>query len=414
MPAALRAPAARALTPGRTPHAPDRRASARPRRRAIDVTVLMPCLDEAATLAVCIQKAARALEALGVAGEVLIADNGSTDASPAIARAHGARVVHVAQRGYGAALAAGIDAARGRWIIMADADDSYDLGGLAPFVCALQNGADLVMGNRFRGGIVPGAMPALHRYLGNPVLTGIGRALFRSPCRDFHCGMRGFSRDAVRALALRTTGMEFASEMVVKATLHGLRIAEVPTTLAPDGRGRPPHLRSWRDGWRHLRFLLLYSPRYLFLVPGLLLAVVGTLVMAALLAGPRRVGAVTFDVHTLLFAGVAVVTGVQLGLFGTFAKLFAMHAGLLPPDARVARLGRHATLERGLVASGAVLALGLALALAAVHTWQAANFGPLAIGTTMRLSVPAGTLIVLGVQGIFASFLLSLLSIPRR
>ena len=226
--------------------------------------------------------------------------------------------------------------------------------------------------------------------------------------------MRGFSRDAIRALALRTTGMEFASEMVVKATLHGLRIAEVPTTLAPDGRGRPPHLRSWRDGWRHLRFLLLYSPRYLFLVPGFLLAVVGTLVMAQLLAGPRRIGAVTFDVHTLLFAGVAVVTGVQLGLFGTFAKLFAMHAGLLPPDARLARLARHATLERGLVASGAVLALGLALALAAVHTWQAVNFGPLAIGTTMRLSVPAGTLIVLGVQGVFASFLLSLLSIPRR
>ncbi len=408
MPAAQRAPALGAHTSGTPP-----RAARRP-RRPVDVTVLMPCLDEAATLAVCIAKAQRALAALGVPGEILIADNGSTDGSPAIARAHGARVVHVAQRGYGAALAAGIDAARGRWIIMADADDSYDLGGLAPFVRALQDGAELVMGNRFRGGIVPGAMPALHRYLGNPVLTGVGRVLFRSPCRDFHCGMRGFSRDAVRALALRTTGMEFASEMVVKATLHGLRITEVPTTLAPDGRGRPPHLRSWRDGWRHLRFLLLYSPRYLFLVPGLALALVGALVMGMLLAGPRRFGTVTFDVHTLLFAGVAVVSGAQLGLFAALAKLFAMHAGLLPPDPRVARCAQHATLERGLMASGVVLAIGLALALAAVHTWEVAGFGPLAIGTTMRLSVPAGTLIVLGVQGIFSSFLLSLLSIPRR
>ena len=374
----------------------------------------MPCLNEAATLAVCIDKARGALTALGVAGEVLIADNGSTDGSPDIARAHGARVVHVAQRGYGAALAAGIDAARGRWVIMADADDSYDLGGLAPFVRALQDGADLVMGNRFRGGIVPGAMPPLHRYLGNPVLTGVGRVLFHSPCRDFHCGMRGFSRDAVRALGLRTTGMEFASEMVVKATLHGLRITEVPTTLAPDGRGRPPHLRSWRDGWRHLRFLLLYSPRYLFLVPGLLLAMLGALGMAALLPGPRRVGALTFDVHTLLFAGVAVVMGAQLVLFAALAKLFAAHAGLLPHDPRLPHVGRHVTLERGLAASGVLLALGVALALAAVHTWEAAGFGPLAIGTAMRLSVPAGTLLVLGGQGVFASFLLSLFAIPRR
>ncbi|GJG85674.1 dolichol-P-glucose synthetase [Gemmatimonadetes bacterium T265] len=406
--AAPRAPAPDA--PGTT-SAP--RAPRRP-RRPVDVTVLMPCLDEAATLPACIGKARRALADLGVPGEVLVADNGSTDGSPAIARAHGARVVHVARRGYGAALAAGIDAARGRWVIMADADDSYDLGGLAPFIRALQDGAELVMGNRFRGGIVPGAMPALHRYLGNPVLTGVGRVLFRSPCRDFHCGMRGFSRDAVRALGLRTTGMEFASEMVVKATLHGLRIAEVPTTLAPDGRGRAPHLRSWRDGWRHLRFLLLYSPRYLFLVPGLLLATLGALVMAALLAGPRRVGAVTFDVHTLLFASVALVTGAQLVLFAALAKLFAAHAGLLPHDPRLPHVGRHVTLERGLLASGAALAAGLGLALAAVRTWEAAGFGPLAIGTAMRLSVPAGTLIVLGVQGVFSSFLLSLFAIPRR
>lgn len=408
------------LAAHRAPHAgahasskPPRAAGRRP-RRAVDVTVLMPCLNEAATLPACIDKAQHALAALAVPGEVLVADNGSTDGSPEIARAYGARVVHVAQRGYGAALSSGIDAARGRWVIMADADDSYDLGGLAPFVRALQDGADLVMGNRFRGGIVLGAMPPLHRYLGNPVLTGIGRVLFQSPCRDFHCGMRGFSRDAVRALGLRTTGMEFASEMLVKATLHGLRITEVPTTLAPDGRGRPPHLRAWRDGWRHLRFLLLYSPRYLFLVPGLLLALTGALAMAALLAGPRHLGAVTFDVHTLLFAGVAVVTGAQLVLFATLAKLFAAHAGLLPPDPRLPHIGRHLTLERGLIASAAVLALGLALALAAVHTWKAAGFGPLAIGPTMRLSVPAGTLIVLGLQGIFSSFLLSLLAIPRR
>lgn len=406
MPAAPRPPATAArLTPAWSVRAP---------APPVDVTVLLPCLDEAATLATCVQKARRALDQLGVAGEVLVADNGSTDGSQAVARAHGARVVHVAVRGYGAALAAGIDAARGRWVVMADADDSYDLGDLAPFVDALRAGADLVMGNRFRGGIAPGAMPPLHRYLGNPVLTTVGRVLFRSPCRDFHCGMRAFSRDAVRALALRTTGMEFASEMVVKATLHGLRIAEVPTTLAPDGRGRPPHLRSWRDGWRHLRFLLLYSPRYLFLAPGLLLAAAGAATAAALLGGPRRVGALTLDVHTLLFAGVAVVTGAQLVLFAALAKLFAVHSGLLPADARLARVARHVTLERGLVASALVLAAGLALALGAVHTWEAAGFGPLAVGPTMRLSVPAGTLIVLGVQGVFSSFLLSLLAIPRR
>lgn len=379
-----------------------------------ELTVLLPCLNEAATLATCIDKARAAMDALGIAGEVLVADNGSTDGSPALAAAHGARVVPVAARGYGAALRAGIEAARGRFVIMADADDSYDLGGLAPFVAALRDGAELVMGNRFRGGIAPGAMPRLHRWLGNPVLTGVGRLLFRAPCGDFHCGMRGFRRDAVRALGLRTTGMEFASEMVVKATLHGLRIAEVPTTLRPDGRGRPPHLRSWRDGWRHLRFLLLYSPRWLFLAPGLLLLYVGLAAMGALAYGPVRVGAVTFDVHTLLFSGVAIVGGVQLLAFAACAKLFAVHAGLVPATDRVRRLERWLTLERGLLASGAVLLTGLVLAGLAVRAWGAVGFGPLPAGALLRLTVPAGTALMVGLQGMFASFLLALFAIPRR
>src|SRR6185503_19182704 len=303
-----------------------------------ELTVLMPCLNEAETLAICIGKANDSLKSLGIDGAVLIADNGSTDGSQEIARSLGARVVQVEGKGYGNALMRGIASARGKYVIMGDSDDSYDFTNLGPFVDKLRAGYDLVMGNRFLGGIAPNAMPPLHRYLGNPVLTGIGRIFFRSPCGDFHCGLRGFSKAAIQRLDLRTRGMEFASETVVKASLHGLRIAEVPTTLSVDGRNRPPHLRSWRDGWRHLRFLLLYSPRWLFLYPGLLLMLVGAVVSGWLLVGPRVVDGITLDVHTFLYAAMAIVIGYQTVIFAIFTKVFAITEGLLPEDPRLKSL----------------------------------------------------------------------------
>ncbi|HEV2722568.1 MAG TPA: glycosyltransferase family 2 protein, partial [Thermoanaerobaculia bacterium] len=277
----------------------------------IELSIVMPCLNEAETIEVCVAKARRFLDTSGIDGEVVVADNGSRDASREIAGRAGARVVDVGERGYGSALQGGIAAARGRYVIMGDADDSYDFSALAAFVEKLRGGADLVMGDRFAGGVLPGAMPPLHRWLGNPVLSGIGRLFFRSPVRDFHCGLRGFSKAAYERMELRTTGMEFASEMVVKATLLGMRVDEVPIVLHPDGRSHPPHLRSWRDGWRHLRFLLLYSPRWLFLYPGFVLMLLGAVVAGWLLPRPRTLGGVTFDVQTLLYAGMAIVIGFQ-------------------------------------------------------------------------------------------------------
>ena len=374
----------------------------------------MPCLNEAETVAHCVAQALEYLSASGVAGEVIVADNGSTDGSEHLAEGAGARVVPVAARGYGAALAGGITAARGRYVIMGDADASYDFAHLDPFLARLRSGDDLVMGNRFAGGISVGAMPALHRYLGNPVLTAIGRLLFRSPVRDFHCGLRGFSRESVLTLELRTTGMEFASEMVVKATLMGLRVSEVPTTLRPDGRSRPSHLRSWRDGWRHLRFLLLYSPRYLFLLPGIVLGALGAAALAWLLPGPRVVAGLGFDVHTMLFAAGAVLLGAQSVLFGVFTKTFAVQEGLLPPDARVDRLYRYVTLETGLVVSAVVLLTGIVLAVLSVTRWSDTGYGAMDVGRTMRLVIPATLLIVLGAQGVLASFFLSVLGMKRR
>ncbi|MFM7703414.1 MAG: glycosyltransferase family 2 protein, partial [Rubrivivax sp.] len=295
-----------------------------------ELTILMPCLNEARTLPACIGKAQAFLREQGIRGEVLIADNGSSDGSATLAQALGARVVQVPARGYGAALIAGIGAARGRHVIMGDADDSYDFGALQPFVAALRRGAQLVMGNRFRGGIAPGAMPALHRYLGNPVLSFIGRLFFQVPVRDFHCGLRGFDRQAVASLGLRCDGMEFASEMVVKASMRGLSIVEVPTTLSPDGRDRPPHLRSWRDGWRHLRFLLLFSPRWLFLYPGLALSGLGLLFLSLLASGPLVVGSISLDVHTMLYAAGATLVGVQVLSFALCAMAYGVQLGILP------------------------------------------------------------------------------------
>lgn len=379
----------------------------------LEVSIVMPCLNEAETLGVCIQKAQRALRESGLAGEVIVADNGSTDGSQQIASDLGARVVNVSARGYGAALTGGISAALGRYVVMADADDSYNFADVPRFVAKLQEGYDLVMGNRFRGGIAPGAMPFLHKYLGNPVLTFIGRVIFGSPCGDFHCGMRGFSRDAFARLALRTTGMEFASEMVLKATLLQMRIAEVPTTLSKDGRTRPPHLRTWRDGWRHLRFMLLYSPRWLFLYPGLLLMAIGLAVGAWLLPGPRTVNGVTIDVHTLLYAAIAVLLGFQAVSFAVFAKMFGTSAGLLPSDPRVERLTRWVNFETGLIAGGLLVLAGLGGSLYAVHSWSARHFGPLEASVTLRMIVPAALALTLGFQIILTSFFVSVLSMGR-
>jgi glycosyltransferase involved in cell wall biosynthesis len=381
---------------------------------AVELSVLMPCLNEAETLATCIRKAQQSIVDLNVAGEVVIADNGSSDGSPEIAEELGARVVHVSEKGYGSALLGGIRAARGQYIIMGDADDSYDFTNLGPFLEQLRAGYELVMGNRFKGGIAPSAMPPLHRYLGNPVLTGIGRLFFRSPCGDFHCGLRGFSKAAIQGLDLRTTGMEFASETVVKASLHKLRITEVPTRLSPDGRSRPPHLRSWRDGWRHLRFLLLYSPRWLFLYPGLMLMLLGAIVSAWLLFGPRVVDGVTLDVHTFLYAAMAIVIGYQTVIFAVFTKVFAITEGLLPEDPRLNTLFRYIRLETGIVAGSMLFVAGLALSVYAFSSWSSASFGPLDPSVTLRLVIPAATLIMIGLQTILSSFFLSILGLKRR
>jgi hypothetical protein len=349
-----------------------------------------------------------------VLGEVIVADNGSTDGSQGIAESLGARVVNVPIRGYGAALQAGIEAAHGRYVVMADADDSYDLASLGPFLTKLREGYDLVMGNRFAGGIAPGAMPPLHRYLGNPVLTAIGRLFFRSPIRDFHCGMRGFRRDAILGLELRTTGMEYASEMVAKAALRKLRVTEVPTTLAKDGRSRPPHLRSWRDGWRHLRFLLLYSPRYLFLLPGALFVVAGGAGVVTLSQGPVAFHGVNFDVSTLQFCGAATVLGTQLIFFWAFAEIFAMGEGLIPEDPKLVAAFDYVTLEVGLAVGFAMFVAGLIGAIVAVQVWRSTGFGPLDAAATMRIVIPSVTLMILGGQTVMGSLFLSVLGLRRK
>jgi glycosyltransferase involved in cell wall biosynthesis len=374
-----------------------------------ELTILMPCLNEAETIAECIGNAQGFLARSGISGEVLIADNGSSDASRAIAARLGARVVQVEQKGYGSALLGGIRAARGRYIIMGDADGSYDFGKLEEFVIKLRDGADLVMGNRFRGGILPGAMPWLHRYLGNPVLSQLGRLFFYAPVGDFQCGLRGFNRRSIHRMDLQSTGMEFASEMVVKSALNRLRIAEVPATLSPDGRSRRPHLRTWRDGWRHLRFLLIYCPRWLFLYPGLLLAGVGALLLLWLAAGSRRVLGVELDIHTMLAASGFVLLGIQAVMFHIFAKSFAITLRLLPPDQRFEKLLSRFSLEHGLVLGAALLVAGLIGAVLALLHWERAGFGPQNPVELMRIEIPAITAAVAGVQAMFGSFFLGVL-----
>jgi glycosyltransferase involved in cell wall biosynthesis len=374
-----------------------------------ELTILMPCLNEAATVGCCVAKARGFLERSGIDGEVLVADNGSEDGSRGAAEARGARIVEVSERGYGAALRAGIGAARGRYVIMGDADDSYDFSRLDAFVEKLRAGYPLVMGNRFKGGIRPGAMPRLHRYLGNPVLSFIGRLFFRTQVGDFHCGLRGFNKGAVMSLDLRTPGMEFASELVVKAALAGWRIAEVPTTLSPDGRGRPSHLNTWRDGWRHLRFLLLFSPRWVFLYPGLALLLVGISLSTALYFAPLRLAGAGLDIHSMLYASSAALLGLQLCLFAIFARTSAQVAGLLPKHATLERFLRIFTLERGLLLGATVALTGFAWSAVAFWQWRETGFGALDPRIVMRDTIPASALMVGGMEMMLASFLLSVI-----
>ena len=380
----------------------------------VELSVVMPCLNERETVGVCVRKAIVTLREAGIPGEVIVADNGSTDGSVELAQAEGARVVNIEEKGYGNALKGGILASRGEYVLMADSDDSYDFSHAPRFVTQLRAGSDLVMGNRFRGGISEKAMPFLHRYLGNPVLTGVGRLFFKSPCGDFHCGMRGFRRDSFLRMDIRSTGMEFASEMVVKATLLRMKVSEVPTTLNPDGRNRAPHLRTWRDGWRHLRFLLMYSPRWLFLYPGILLMLVGLAGCVLLLPGRRVFHGVGFDVHTLLYAFVSVLLGFQLIAFATFTKVFAITEGLLPEDPRLNRIFRLVTLEAGLVVGGLLMVLGVGGSVFAVSDWAKESFGALDIEHTLRIVMPSVFSLTMGVQITFSSFFLSILGLRRR
>jgi glycosyltransferase involved in cell wall biosynthesis len=378
---------------------------------AVEVSIVMPCLNEVETLAACIAEAREAIAKGGYTAEIIVADNGSADGSQLVARELGAKVVDVQRKGYGSALIGGIDVAQGRFVVMGDADASYDFAAIAPLIAKLRDGYDLVVGNRFLGGIEPGAMPWSHRWLGNPVLSSINKMFFHAPVGDTHCGLRAFTKDAYEKMRLRATGMEFASEMVIKASLKGMRITEVPVVLRPDGRSRPPHLRTWRDGWRHLRFMLLFSPRWLFLYPGLALLVVGLGLSALLIAGPLRIGGVRLDIHTMLVAGFLALLGYQLVLFAVFTKMFAIREGFHPPHPALQTLLRYITLEVGLLA-GALMALGGLVALVlAVTSWQSVGFGNLNPSTTMREVIPAVVLLSLGTQTIFASFFISILSI---
>ena len=373
----------------------------------LELTILMPCLNEAETVVACVKKALNFLSTAGITGEVLIADNGSTDGSQALAISAGAIVVPIPMRGYGAALLGGIVAAKGRFVIMGDADDSYDFSRLEAFMEKLRAGDELVMGDRFAGGIRPGAMPPLHRYLGNPVLSFIGRLLFRSPIRDFHCGLRGFSRETILRLHLESPGMEFASEMIVKATLAKIKISAVPTILHPDGRSRPPHLRSWRDGWRHLRFLLMMSPRWLLLYPGCVLLFVGLLTTGAILHGPLVIAGVGFDIHTMLYSAGASILGLQLLLFSAIARAVGYVKGLLPPSDTFLRFLRLFTLEKGILIGLTFLLLGVGLAGYSVQLWAATNLEAIDPRAMMRFAIPSVTLMVAGAELVFASFILS-------
>ena len=394
-----------------------REEGASPGRAPIEVSVVMPCLNEAETLGRCVEAAQRALEQANLSGEIIVADNGSTDASAAIAQRLGARLISVVRRGYGSALMDGIAAARGKYVIIGDADESYDFSEIPRFVEKLRGGYELVQGCRFKSGggrVLPGAMPFLHFWIGNPLFSFLARRWFHAPVQDILCGLRGFTKELFERLDQRCTGMEFAAEMIIKASLQRARILDVPVTLRPDGRrAHPPHLKTFRDGWRTLRFLLLFSPRWLFLVPGLLLIALGLLGYAIALPG-LQIRGVTFDVHTLLFSSLAIICGFQSIVFAVLTKVFAISEGFLPADARMLRLFEKIDLEKGLVAGGAMMLVGLALLLTAVNQWRVRNFGPLDYSQTMRWVIPGVTLTTLGFQTLLSSFFLSVLGLKRR
>ena len=381
----------------------------------VELTILMPCLNEAETIGVCVEKAQRFLATSGTSGEVLVADNGSTDGSIEIAQSLGARVVAVTTKGYGAALSGGITAARGKFVIMGDADDSYDLSNLGPFLEELRAGRDLVMGNRFRGGIAAGAMPVLHYYLGNPVLSFIGRLLFGIPVKDFHCGLRGFRRSAILGLDLKTTGMEFASEMVVRSALQRLNIGEVPTTLKPDGRSRAPHLKTWRDGWRHLKFLLMYSPKWLFFYPGFLLTGLGLLLSAVLAFGPVRLApGLELDLSSFLAACLATIMGVQLITFGALARYYATVSGMLPLGPRSSYLMRWCKTDKVVQVAALLILCGSVLFVGSLLEWARVGFGSLANPLVPRLVAAGLSIVVVGIQTGFAGFLFGIFDIQKR
>ena len=379
----------------------------------IVVTIVMPCLNEAESLAPCIEMAHEGLRVAGVKGEILIADNGSTDGSQELAESLGARVAHIEARGYGSALQGGIAAARGKYVLMGDADGSYDFRHLNRFLQRLDEGYDLVMGNRFAGGIAKGAMPPLHQYFGNPGLSWLGRLFFRSKVGDFYCGLRAFRRDAMLNLHLQSPGMEFGVEMVAKASMHDLRVTEVPTTLSPDLRSRPPHLRTWRDGWRTLRFFLLYSPRWLFFYPGMLLMLVGLVLGIALLPGPLHLGGAVLDVHTLLYAGAAVVVGFQGMVFAVIARVYAGSEGFLPDNHHVKRARSLFSLEAGILAGGALFLAAVVLSIIAFIDWDNSSFRHLNYPNSLRLTIPAVVMLMLSVQTVLSSFFLSVLGIKQ-
>ena len=381
---------------------------------SVELTIVMPCLNEAETLETCITKARSFLNRSGITGEIVIGDNGSADGSIEIARRCGARVVNIPIRGYGAALYGAVVASRGKYCVMGDSDDSYDFGNLDLFVKELRAGADLVMGNRFLGGIEPGAMPWKNRYIGNPVLSGLGRFLFGAPTKDFHCGLRAFSRDAFLRMDLRTTGMEFASEMVIKATLLEMRIIEVPTTLSRDGRSRPPHLRPYRDGWRHLRFMLLFSPNWLFLYPGLVLMFIGFLLGAKLLASPVYIQGVRLSIDTLIYSVTMIEVGFQAVLFALLSRAYAVQEGLFPPPPKRAFFDSIFKLERGIILGSMLIIFGLVLFLYAFSIWGSTNFGPLDVERVTPIVIGSSLSVSLGFEVILSSFLLSMLKLNVR
>jgi len=384
---------------------------------APEVSVVIPCLNEADTLATCIEKATRAFRGHNICGEVIVADNGSTDGSQEIALQMGARLVHVHAKGYGNALMGGISQAKANFIIMGDGDDSYDFEQIPRFVEKLRQGYDLVQGCRLPSGggkVLPGAMPFLHRWLGNPLFSSLARTWFHVPIHDVYCGMRAFTKALYNRLDLRCTGMEFATEMIIKAALYRQSIAEVPITLYPDGRkSHPPHLKTFRDGWRTLRFFLISSPRWLFLIPGIFFFVVGAIGYILALSGLKFAG-ITFDAHTLLVASMSFLLGYQLILFAILTKTFGISEGLLPPDPRLDSFFKLATLEKGIILGGVCLACGLALILVAVNQWRYLHFGPLNYAHTMRLVIPGVTLTTFGFQNIFSSFMVSIIGIKRK